>query len=471
MPTLRCVLVVLVTGLLSLPAAALDYLVTEISPLPGQTFSVATGINAGGQVVGYSGTGNAYHAFLYTPATAGAPAELVDLQTLPNGSLSNATALNTAAEVVGMSDTQNAEPRGFLWRGGDIFDIVNGNGGANIHANDINDAGLIVGAMTNSGSGNPAKFRGILWAADPDQPDRWLETVLQPLPGGDPDLAFSYARSINASGLVVGDCFVSDGTSNHATLWLNDVAHTLVDLGNPPGGIASLAYGINDLGQVVGQGHFFGPQGHTDHAVRWENDAARTPIDLGTLPGYPSAVAVALNNHGHVVGTASAAYPDARAFIHRGGVMRDLNDLLDASGAGWTLIGATGINDAGQICGHGLRDGQPRAFLLTPNAGPTDVPAPRSILTDRLLPSAPNPFNPRTSVRFALARAGHVSLAVFDARGKRIATLLSGDFPAGEHAANWDGRDDCGRAASSGLYLVRLVTAAGVAHQQMTLAK
>ena len=46
--------------------------------------------------------------------------------------------------------------------------------------------------------------------------------------------------------------------------------------------------------------------------------------------------------------------------------MLDLNDLLDASGAGWTLTGAQGINNSGQILVHGRFDGRPTGALLTP---------------------------------------------------------------------------------------------------------
>ncbi len=53
--------------------------------------------------------------------------------------------------------------------------------------------------------------------------------------------------------------------------------------------------------------------------------------------------------------------------------MIDLNTLIDPA-SGWILTSARDINDAGQITGTGLFDGQPRAFLLTP------VPEPSSVL-------------------------------------------------------------------------------------------
>ena len=68
---------------------------------------------------------------------------------------------------------------------------------------------------------------------------------------------------------------------------------------------------------------------------------------------------------GDVVGRSGAADLSAsRAVVWQGSAAVDLNNL--AAGAGWILSSATGINNAGQIVGVGLRDGQIRAFLLNP---------------------------------------------------------------------------------------------------------
>jgi len=77
----------------------------------------------------------------------------------------------------------------------------------------------------------------------------------------------------------------------------------------------------------------------------------------------------------------------------------------------------------------------------------------------RLLGSCPNPFNPKTTIRFALAEAGVVELAVYTLGGRRLATLLeAAPLPAGEHAVTWNGQDDGGRSLASGVYLCRLRT-------------
>lgn len=71
-------------------------------------------------------------------------------------------------------------------------------------------------------------------------------------------------------------------------------------------------------------------------------------------------------------------------------------------------------------------------------------------------PGTPNPFNPRTTVAFTLASATTVRVSVVDAAGREVATLLRGALEAGRHAVEWDGLDAAGRAAPSGVYLVRV---------------
>ncbi|HXX65023.1 MAG TPA: FlgD immunoglobulin-like domain containing protein, partial [Bacteroidota bacterium] len=68
----------------------------------------------------------------------------------------------------------------------------------------------------------------------------------------------------------------------------------------------------------------------------------------------------------------------------------------------------------------------------------------------------PNPFNPTTQIRFSLPNVSTVSLVVYNILGQRIATLASGLAAAGEHVVTWNGRDQAGRAVSSGVYFYRL---------------
>ncbi len=87
-------------------------------------------------------------------------------------------------------------------------------------------------------------------------------------------------------------------------------------------------------------------------------------------------------------------------------------------------------------------------------AVPEGGPGPTIGLVQMQAPS-PNPFDPRTSVRFALAQPAQVDVRVFDAQGRPIATLERSFLDAGEHAVVWDGCDDAGAQEPSGIYYVR----------------
>lgn len=60
------------------------------------------------------------------------------------------------------------------------------------------------------------------------------------------------------------------------------------------------------------------------------------------------------------------------------------------------------------------------------------------------------------TVRFALPATSPVRLAIYNQMGSEIRLLVSGSLPAGEHLAQWDGRDDAGHMSAHGVYFYRL---------------
>ncbi len=74
----------------------------------------------------------------------------------------------------------------------------------------------------------------------------------------------------------------------------------------------------------------------------------------------------------------------------------------------------------------------------------------------RVSPPFPNPFNPSTTIAFALPERQHVRLDIYNLAGRRVRRLLAADVPAGHHRVRWQGRDDAGRALAAGTYLYRL---------------
>ena len=80
----------------------------------------------------------------------------------------------------------------------------------------------------------------------------------------------------------------------------------------------------------------------------------------------------------------------------------------------------------------------------------------------QLAPVTPNPARPHATLAFTLAEAADVELAVYDVRGRRVATLVNGLEAAGHHQVVWDGRTEAGSLAKSGAYFVRLKTGSEV---------
>jgi hypothetical protein len=70
----------------------------------------------------------------------------------------------------------------------------------------------------------------------------------------------------------------------------------------------------------------------------------------------------------------------------------------------------------------------------------------------------PNPFNPVTVLSYELSRPAEVTLAVFNAGGRRIRTLESGFAQAGRYESRWDGRNESGLPMPSGMYVFRLTS-------------
>ncbi len=83
----------------------------------------------------------------------------------------------------------------------------------------------------------------------------------------------------------------------------------------------------------------------------------------------------------------------------------------------------------------------------------------------------PNPFNPMTTIRFAIPQAENVQLDILNIIGQRVRTLVDEVRPAGTHEVQWDGRDNNGNAVSSGVYLYRIKAGEFTETKKMVLMK
>ena len=84
----------------------------------------------------------------------------------------------------------------------------------------------------------------------------------------------------------------------------------------------------------------------------------------------------------------------------------------------------------------------------------------------------PNPFNPATTIDFALAQDGPTRLEVFDLNGRLVRVLLNESLTAGHHDVTWTGLDQTGRPVASGAYFYRLTAPDGAVQAgRMVLVK
>lgn len=83
----------------------------------------------------------------------------------------------------------------------------------------------------------------------------------------------------------------------------------------------------------------------------------------------------------------------------------------------------------------------------------------------------PNPFNPKTTIRFALAANEHVHLSVYDLGGRLVKTLVDEPMVAANHEVVWDGKDNSGARVASGVYFYKLVAGDFNATEKMVMLK
>jgi probable HAF family extracellular repeat protein len=290
----------------------------DLGDFPGGLFEAeAFGINASGQVVGYSNVAQGGHAFLWSPTTPnGTTGSMVDLGLLPNANSSIGFGINGRGQVAGYSVVMSQGPRAFLW----TPSVTNGSSGTMI------DLGALSG-----GNGT------------------------------------SEATAINNLGQIAG--FSQAPSTTHAVLWSPPNANgvrMLTDISPIPSGngVFSFPDGMNELGYLAG--HSTGGSG--SHGILWvpttPNASVGTSVELGAI----GSEVVGVSNIGDAVGFSGNV---ARIWPHEGGII-DLNTLLDPiTGSGWQLAVAVGINDQGQITGYGTHSGVPASFLLTPVPEPS----------------------------------------------------------------------------------------------------
>ena len=229
----------------------------------------------------------------------------------------------------------------------------------------VNSAGQVAGAIEPPlNSTDPG--RAFIWT--PSSPVGTTGTVrdIGTLGG-----AGAHAEATNEAGHVVGGTGDAAGVS-HAYLWT--AAGGMKSLGFPPGATAAAAWGLNDIGDVVG----LAEDANTQYAVWWRvSVAADGSVQVGSveplapIPGAFSTVAFAVNQRGQAVGwsipISGGNHPIMWTRASDGWVVEDLGIL---PGDAWAV--ARDVNDAGIAVGYSHPgQGCASAVVWTTQAGRT----------------------------------------------------------------------------------------------------
>jgi len=92
-------------------------------------------------------------------------------------------------------------------------------------------------------------------------------------------------------------------------------------------------------------------------------------------------------------------------------------------------------------------------------------------LENSLSQNHPNPFNPSTTIRFAIKEDGHVRLNIYDVSGRIVKTLVDEPRKADFYSVFWNGLDDDGAPVASGVYFCKLVAGTFVETRKMVLVR
>ena len=183
-------------------------------------------------------------------------------------------------------------------------------------------------------------------------------------------------------------------------------------------------------------------------AIRIEGDYSGESVTI-ELDGAPHVVALASNG----------TFSTGRITVPAGGAGSHLVELVDPAGC---LPGIT-INCGAEEPVDAEWD------ALWAEAAPQLRQEVGSEV--RLLGNHPNPFNPSTSISYAINVDGFVSLKVYNSLGQEVANLVNEFQTAGVKSATWNGRNDAGSTVASGLYFYRLTAGNVVLTEKMMLMK
>jgi|GEM_PF-5251031 len=307
-------------------------------------------------------------------------------------------------------------------------------------------------------NGDGSKVCGLLWDGCAAKCFLWTEAT------GMQDLGPTRGSCISQDGTVIGGF---NNSYRRPSFWTieGNIGSSSILLHHPED--VGEVFDITTNGQVlVGTGlpYGFDPILTGYQAFYYEMGDTNFTL-LGTLTGSPNDISKALHvaDNGMVIGVSGPSSINVTTFV-------------------WTpTIGMTSLEqylmDAGITIPNSMSFNWPRAFSADGSTligeyvdfyngsgnyridfGKTSAVGETVSRPSRLTGVSPNPFNPMTTVSFALDRRQQATVSVYDISGRKVAELADQIFEAGDHRIVWRGKDQSGGEAPSGTYIVRLVS-------------
>jgi hypothetical protein len=192
------------------------------------------------------------------------------------------------------------------------------------------------------------------------------------------------------------------------------------------------------------------------------NYVVATQLQSAAIDVVDDGVRLRYELFGREAGEVLRLYRSTRA---DGGWVEIVDDLPSVHGEFYEYVD-TDV-EAGKTYFYLLESALENGEVRELHRGSAVVPARELVLEQ----NHPNPFNPRTSIRFYLPERGPIELNVYDVHGALVRRLALGDFASGAHAVEWDGNDAHGEAVASGVYVYRLVSERRAIAKKMVLLK
>lgn len=326
-----------------------QYRLIDLGDIPdGYEYSFAHDLNNHGQITGFLRSNDGGSQPFFWDPTNGYQV-IPYLQTGDTFGAGNG--INDQGQVVGFTSElsdQGINSHAFIWdRVNGIQELLAPAGTIVAMAEQINNQGAIIGTARIPSDTSVSGMRAVIWENGSSG------SFLGGLTVDDPAIPVA----MNQLGQVIGT------DNNGAFIWDATNGFRSIDPLNQTLGVATQPTGINDAGQVVGDEVFLGM---ARMSFLWdESNGISRPV--GTSDDFVQSSAFDINAAGRVVGTISVNNDTSSFLWDSTNGLRNLNDLVDDSAAGWKLGAPRAINDKGWIMGRGAApDGTNRTYLLIP---------------------------------------------------------------------------------------------------------